>query len=98
MRKQNRIVAIAEFLATEVCPNKTTQVARAAWLCKADLVTQMVYEFPEMQGIIGGYYSEYSGEDLEVSLAIKEHYRPTFSRRPPSIQSYWSHCRDCGIN
>ena len=39
----------------------------------------MVYEFPELQGIIGGYYADHSGEDPEVGLAIKEHYRPAFS-------------------
>ena len=83
--KVNRIVALTEFLATEVCPEKIKQASRAAWLCKADLVTQMVYEFPELQGIIGGYYADHSGEDPEVGLAIKEHYRPAFSGdSPPS--------------
>ena len=83
--KVNRIVALTEFLATEVCPEQIKQAARAAWLCKADLVTQMVYEFPELQGVIGGYYADHSGEDPEVGLAIKEHYRPAFSGdSPPS--------------
>jgi len=83
--KVNRIVALTKFLATEVCPEKIKQASRAAWLCKADLVTQMVYEFPELQGIIGGYYADHSGEDPEVGLAIKEHYRPAFSGdSPPS--------------
>jgi len=77
--KVNRVVALAEFLAAEVCPEKIKPSSRAAWLCKADLVTQMVYEFPELQGVIGGYYSDHSGEDPEVGLAIKEHYRPSFS-------------------
>ena len=83
--KVNRIVALTEFLATEVCPEQIKQASRAAWLCKADLVTQMVYEFPELQGVIGGYYADHSGEDPEVGLAIKEHYRPAFSGdSPPS--------------
>ncbi len=83
--KVNRIVALTEFLATEVCPEQIKQASRAAWLCKADLVTQMVYEFPELQGVIGGYYADHSGEHPEVSLAIKEHYRPAFSGdSPPS--------------
>jgi len=83
--KVNRIVALTEFLATEVCPKQIKQASRAAWLCKADLVTQMVYEFPELQGVIGGYYADLSGEDPEIGLAIKEHYRPTFSGdSPPS--------------
>ena len=77
--KVERIVAIADFLSTKFCPDKTKQAGRAAWLCKADLVTQMVYEFPELQGVMGGYYAEYSGEVTEVSLAITEHYRPAFS-------------------
>jgi len=83
--KVNRIVALTDFLATKVCPEKIKQASRAAWLCKADLVTQMVYEFPELQGVIGGYYADHSGEDPEVGLAIKEHYRPAFSGdSPPS--------------
>jgi len=83
--KVNRIVALTEFLATEVCPEQIKQASRAAWLCKADLVTQMVYEFPELQGVIGGYYADHSGEDPEIGLAIKEHYRPIFSGdSPPS--------------
>jgi glycyl-tRNA synthetase beta chain len=77
--KVERIVAIADFLSAKFCSDKTKQAGRAAWLCKADLVTQMVYEFPELQGVIGGYYAEHSGEASEVSLAIKEHYRPAFS-------------------
>jgi len=83
--KVNRIVALTEFLATEVCPEQIKQASRAAWLCKADLVTQMVYEFPELQGIIGGYYADLSGEDPDVGLAIKEQNRPAFSGdSPPS--------------
>jgi glycyl-tRNA synthetase beta chain len=83
--KVTRVVALAEFLATEVCPDKIKLSSRAAWLCKADLVTQMVYEFPELQGVIGGYYADHSGEDSEVGFAIKEHYQPAFSGdAPPS--------------
>ncbi|WP_414530195.1 glycine--tRNA ligase subunit beta [Nodularia chucula] len=48
---------------------------RAALLCKADLVTQMVYEFPELQGIMGEKYALASGEDPEVAKAIADHYR-----------------------
>lgn len=50
---------------------------RAAQLCKADLVTKLVYEFPELQGLMGGYYAAASREHPEVSLAIREHYLPT---------------------
>ena len=49
---------------------------RAARLCKADLVTQMVGEFPELQGLIGGYLAAAQGEDPEVAAAIRDHYKP----------------------
>lgn len=52
------------------------KAARAARLCKADLVTGMVGEFPELQGIMGSYYAAADGEDEAVSLAIREHYAP----------------------
>jgi len=50
---------------------------RTAYLCKADLVTRMVYDFPELQGTMGGYYAESSGEVPEVCQGIREHYKPT---------------------
>ncbi len=50
---------------------------RAAFLCKADLATQMVQEMPELQGIMGGYYAKLYNEDIKVSLGIQEHYLPT---------------------
>ncbi len=49
---------------------------RAARLCKADLVTGMVGEFPELQGLVGGYYAERQGEDPRVAAAIRDHYKP----------------------
>ncbi|MHB1125780.1 MAG: glycine--tRNA ligase subunit beta [Bacillota bacterium] len=52
------------------------RAARAAYLAKADLVTNMVYEFPELQGVMGGYYASLSGEDGEVARAVSQHYRP----------------------
>ena len=52
---------------------------RAALLSKADLTTKMVDEFPELQGIMGKYYSEFSGENSNISIAIEEHYQPRFS-------------------
>ncbi|WP_028008886.1 glycine--tRNA ligase subunit beta [Solimonas flava] len=55
---------------------------RAASLCKNDLVTKMVYEFPELQGLMGGYYAEKSGEAPAVALAIREHYLPTQQGTP----------------
>ncbi|MFP5304703.1 MAG: glycine--tRNA ligase subunit beta [Gammaproteobacteria bacterium] len=53
------------------------RVERAAALCKNDLVTRMVYEFPELQGLMGGYYADKSGEPAAVAQAIREHYLPT---------------------
>ncbi len=52
---------------------------RAALLCKADLVTGMVGEFPELQGIMGRYYAQHDGERREVADAIEEHYHPRFA-------------------
>jgi len=52
---------------------------RAAFLAKADLVTLMVGEFPELQGIIGRYYAEADGEEKSVARAIEQHYLPRFS-------------------
>ncbi len=49
---------------------------RAARLCKADLVTGMVSEFPELQGVMGGYYARAQGEDPQVADAIRDHYKP----------------------
>jgi glycyl-tRNA synthetase beta chain len=77
--KMTRFSALAANLAEKVCPDKRKHVERAARLCKADLVSQMVYEFPELQGIMGGYYAADSGEADEVVQAIKEHYRPAFA-------------------
>lgn len=54
-------------------------VKRAAYLCKADLTTSMVGEFPELQGIMGRIYSASSGEDKEVSTAIEDHYLPRYA-------------------
>jgi glycyl-tRNA synthetase beta chain len=52
------------------------KVRRAAHLCKADLVTEMVGEFPELQGTMGRYYAEAQGEDEAVAHAIEDHYKP----------------------
>jgi len=54
-------------------------VERAAYLCKADLLTEMVSEFPELQGLMGFYYARYDDEPSEVAGAIREHYLPRFA-------------------
>ncbi len=53
-----------------------TLAERAALLAKADLVTGMVGEFPELQGVMGGHYAAAQGEPPRVALAIREHYAP----------------------
>jgi len=68
-----------EYLAGELAlvvgaPPQTAR--RAARLCKADLVTEMVGEFPELQGLMGKYYALEQGEDAAVARAVEEHYRP----------------------
>ncbi len=55
------------------------QCDRAALLAKADLVTDMVGEFPELQGVMGGYYARHDGEDDAVAWAVEDHYRPRFA-------------------
>jgi glycyl-tRNA synthetase beta chain len=76
--KADRIVAIAQILAQQLAITGATQqqVDRAALLCKADLVTQMVGEFPELQGVMGEKYARHSGEPEAVAIAIMEHYLP----------------------
>ena len=54
-------------------------VRRAAYLCKTDLLTEMVGEFPELQGIMGCYYARHDAEPKEVAEAIEEHYKPRFA-------------------
>ena len=56
-----------------------TKVDRAALLAKADLTTDMVGEFPELQGVMGRYYALHDGEQQDVAFAIEDHYRPRFA-------------------
>ena len=81
-----RMRTLAKFLAQKLSDNHgvdatraagfVAQADRAAQLSKADLVSQMVYEFPELQGTMGRYYAQHGGEDEAVSNAIAEHYSP----------------------
>ncbi|NEZ66700.1 glycine--tRNA ligase subunit beta [Leptolyngbyaceae cyanobacterium CCMR0082] len=77
-QKVDRIVGVAGAIATQLNLDATqTELAnRAALLCKADLVTQMVGEFPELQGIMGEKYARHSQEPDAVATAISEHYLP----------------------
>jgi glycyl-tRNA synthetase beta chain len=79
--KVQRIGALAVEISRQVAADTAT-VDRAAALCKSDLVTRMVYEFPELQGLMGGYYARAGGEPDAVALAVAEHYRPTQSGGP----------------
>jgi glycyl-tRNA synthetase beta chain len=76
--KVERVVKNAEKITTQLQlnPVQTQNIQRGALLCKADLVTQMVYEFPELQGIMGQKYALANGENPEVAKAIFEHYLP----------------------
>jgi glycyl-tRNA synthetase beta chain len=76
--KVDRIVTNANSIAAQLklTPPQCQNISRAALLCKADLVTQMVGEFPELQGIMGSKYAIANGESIEVATAIVEHYLP----------------------
>jgi glycyl-tRNA synthetase beta chain len=78
-KKQQRVKKLAGFIASSVRPqdDKLKQACeRAADLCKADLLTGVVGEFPELQGIMGGEYAKHDGESEAVSQAIREQYLP----------------------
>ena len=76
--KVERVEKLARWLVDEgIVKGATADAAeRAARLCKADLVTGMVGEFPELQGIMGGYYARAQGESDAVADAIRDHYKP----------------------
>ncbi|MDO9363016.1 MAG: glycine--tRNA ligase subunit beta [Sphingopyxis sp.] len=76
--KVERVAKLAEWLASEgIVPNCDPALARqAAELAKADLVTEMVGEFPELQGLMGGYYARAQGLPDAVADAIRDHYKP----------------------
>jgi len=76
--KVDRLCKIASLIVNQlqITDEEQAYIARAALLCKADLVTQMVYELPEMQGIMGQKYALASGESEAVATAIFEHYLP----------------------
>ncbi len=85
--KSLRILKIAQKLAEKILPEKIESVKVAAKYCKADLASGVVGEFPELQGIMGGYYARAEGLSQEVALAIKEHYLPKgFTDALPSTQ------------
>ncbi|MCS6944807.1 MAG: glycine--tRNA ligase subunit beta, partial [Sutterellaceae bacterium] len=78
LERVERLVGIAVQIA-RLIDIDVTPVERAARLAKADLRTEMVGEFPELQGIMGRYYARHDGEPADVAEAIEEHYRPRFA-------------------
>src|SRR5208283_2650038 len=76
-----RMHEIAEFICRQLKLDDTQRKksARAVSLCKTDLVTAVVFEFPSLQGKIGRIYAIEDGEDAEVADAIEDHYKPRFS-------------------
>jgi glycyl-tRNA synthetase beta chain len=82
--KVQRIQKIAAYLADASGQklNIKKQVLRAAWLCKADLESQVVYEFPNLQGVMGRTYALIKKEFEAVAVSIEEHYRPIYSGGP----------------
>lgn len=76
--RMQRVRAIAAGIAKQLGAD-VAQADRAALLAKADLLTDMVGEFPELQGIMGGYYARHDREADEVALAIEDHYKPRFA-------------------
>ncbi len=77
--KVMRVETLAGWLADRIDPNLKGKVLRAARLCKADLVSQVVGEFAKLQGVMGRIYAQVAGEEPDVAAAIEEHYRPTHS-------------------
>ncbi|MCP4681446.1 MAG: glycine--tRNA ligase subunit beta [Desulfobacterales bacterium] len=75
--KITRFAKLAEYLAKIVLPDELDNVCSAARLCKCDLITHMVTEFPGLQGIMGKEYARLEGYPEEVCQAINEHYFPT---------------------
>jgi glycyl-tRNA synthetase beta chain len=75
--KVERVAKLARWLCEEGIVAGNPELAeQAARLCKADLVTEMVGEFPELQGLMGGYYARAEGLSDEVADAIRDHYKP----------------------
>ncbi len=78
LERVQRIRKLASAIAGKLHAD-ADQAERAAWLCKADLTSGMVGEFPELQGIMGEYYARHDGEEGTVARAIEAHYHPRFA-------------------
>jgi glycyl-tRNA synthetase beta chain len=82
-----RFSSLAGFIAGKAVPGSRREVKEVAFLCKGDLVTQMVGEFAELQGVMGREYALAEGKDKAVADGILEHYYPRFSgdRTPATV-------------
>ncbi len=78
LQRVTRLETLAGRIATRL-GSDAAAARRAARLAKADLVTEMVGEFPELQGVMGEYYAKHDGESAEVARAIEQHYHPRFA-------------------
>ncbi|MEQ9225699.1 MAG: glycine--tRNA ligase subunit beta [Parvibaculum sp.] len=74
--RAQRIATLSGIVAGEVGGISVDGAYQAGFLAKADLISQMVYEFPELQGVMGAYYARHDGLDEEIAQAIAEHYAP----------------------
>jgi len=81
LEKTDRIQTLAGYISDEAGVDETLKnnVIRAARICKSDLVSHVVVEFPKLQGVMGRIYADVSNEPSDVSGAVEEHYRPTYS-------------------
>lgn len=78
--RMERVCAIAETIGLQLGgPELAARSLLAARLAKTDLVTDMVGEFPELQGIMGGYYARHDGLSDDIAFAIEDHYKPRFA-------------------
>jgi len=76
LEKKDRLVKLSKILSEIIDPAATDDSCRAAELCKADLLSDMVGEFPSLQGVMGAAYALHDGENEAVASGIKEHYMP----------------------
>lgn len=81
--KSHREAAVAEYLdAKYTLPQSPDLLLKTVMLAKADLLTDMVYEFTELQGLMGYYYAKAAGEEEDLCIALKEQYLPTGEESP----------------
>lgn len=86
-QKTLRLIGLSHTLGElwKLSSNELANLTRACQLCKADLVSTMVKEFPTLQGVMGKHYAKQSGESEEVAQAIEEHYLPLAGKLPRSL-------------